>query len=161
MNKKTVLSLALIAILAFSVFINFYINSPISQEAYYYIKFGVVPKSNFAYPFSPPVSMYRALQIGLESQGYDKISLIGMSVTADFVYAFTDTGTFIGGTSIIRSVTTPPIDYSPTIVVLAGVYEYAWAITVNHATNPSKSPIGFCLVDAQTGMLLPKPIPPK
>jgi hypothetical protein len=104
--------------------------------------------------------MYRALIIGLESQGYDKISLIGMSVTADFAYAFTITGAAEGGSSITRLVTTPPTNYSSTIVDFAGVYDYAWAITVNHATNPSSSPVGFCLVDAQTGALLPKPIPP-
>ena len=106
--KKILLTIALIAILAFSVFLSLSLNSPISQEAHFYIKFGVVPRSNFAYPFSPPVSMYRALQIGLESQDYDKISLIGMSVTADFVYAFTDTGAFVGGTGIVRQVATPP-----------------------------------------------------
>ena len=159
-TNKALLSVALIAILTFSVFLSLHLNSPISQEAYFYIRFGVVPKSNFAYPFSPPVSMYRALLIGLESQGYNRISLRGMSVTADFVYAFTDTGTFVGGSQIVRQVTTPPTNYSPTIVVLAGVYEYAWAITVNHATNPSSPPVRFCLVDAQTGSLLPTPIPP-
>ena len=158
-TNKTLLTIALISILAFSVFVSLYLNSSISQEVHFYIKFGVVPRSNFAFPFSPPVSMYRALQIGLESLGYDKISLIGMSVTADFVYAFTDTGAFVGGTGIVREVTTLPTNYSSTIADFAGVYEYAWAITVNHATNPSSSPIGFCLVDAQTGMLLPKPIP--
>jgi hypothetical protein len=159
-TNKALLTIALVAILAFSVFVSLHLNGPIGQEAYFYIKFGVVPQSNFAFPFSPPVSMYRALQIGLESQGYDKMSLIGMSVTADFVYAFMDTGAFKGGSSITRWVTTPPTNYSSTIVDFAGVYDYAWAITVNHATNPSSTPVGFCLVDAQTGALLSKPIPP-
>jgi len=161
MDKKTLLIFVLIAILAFSVFVSIYLSSPLSQETRFYIKFGVVPMSNFAYPFSPPVSMYRALQIGLESLGYGKISLIGMSVTADFVYAFTDAGAYEGGTGIVREVTTLPENYSSTIVVMAGGYEYAWAITVNHAANPTNPPAGFCLVDAQTGSLLPKPIPPQ
>ena len=91
MNKKTAIILALIVALASSAFVNLYVDSFVSQEVHFYIKFGVVPASNFAYPFSPPVSMYHALQIGLESLGYDKTSLIGMSVTADFVYGFTDT----------------------------------------------------------------------
>ena len=69
--------------------------------------------------------MYRALQIGLKSQGYDKISLIGMSVIADFVYAFTITGAFEGGSSITRLIKTPPANYSSTIVDFAGVYDYA------------------------------------
>jgi len=159
-TDKALLTVALVAILAFSVFVSLGLNGPISQEAYFFIKFGVVPRSNFAFPFSPPISMYRALQIGLESQGYDKISLIGMSVTADFVYAFTITGASEGGSSITRLIMTPPTNYSSAMLPFAGVYDYAWAITVNHATNPSSTPVGFCLVDAQTGALLPKPIYP-
>ena len=168
--NKTLLTIALIAVLAFSVFLNVYLyiqnqnelqsNSHINQQTSFYGEFGVVPASNFAYPFSPPVSMYRALQIGLESEGWNKTSLVGMNVSADFVYAFIDTGAAVGGTSIIKLVMTPPANYSAAVQDFAGVDEYAWAVTVNNAANPSNPPLGFSLVDAQTGSLLPKPILP-
>ncbi len=165
MNKT--LTIALIAVLALSglqVVLVLYIqheNDLLTyQEQTFYNEFGLLPVSNFAYPFSPPISMYQALQIGLESEGWDKTSLAGMSVRADFVYAFTETAYLSGGTTIVRMVTTPPSNYSSTSEGLAGTYEYAWAITVKNATNPSNPPFGFTLVDAQAGSLLPKPIPP-
>jgi hypothetical protein len=168
--NKTLLTIALVAVLVFSVFLNAYLyiqnqnelqaSRHAGQEANFYDEFGVVPASNFAYPFSPPVSMYRALQIGLESEGWNKTSLIGMVVSADFVYAFIITGALADGTVINRRVTTPPANYSSVVLPLAGVEEYAWEVTVNNATNPSNPPLALSLVDAQTGSLLPKPTPP-
>ena len=103
--------------------------------------------------------MYQALQIGLESEGWNKTSLAGMSVSADFVFASTATGYPNGASGIVRMVTTPPANYS-SIVNFGVVYQYAWAVTVNNATHTSNPPLGFTLVDAQAGALLPRPIPP-
>jgi hypothetical protein len=168
MNKT--LTVALITVLAFSVFLNAYLYiqnqndlqtiGHTNQETNFYNEFGILPASNFAYPFSPPTSMYQALKTGLESEEWNKTSLTGMTVSADFVYASTATGYPNGTSGIVRIVTTPHANYSSDGSVFGEFYQYAWAVTINNATNPTNPPLGFILVDAQTGTLLPRPIPP-
>ena len=168
MNKA--LTVALIAVLAFSVFLAAYLyiqaqNASQSlprtnYETSFYNEFGVLPTSNFAYSFAPPVSMYQATRIGLESEGWNKTSLTGLTVSAHFVYASTATGYPNGPSGIVRVVTTPPANYSSDSM-FGACYQYAWAVSVKNSTNPFLKPIaGFTLVDAQTGTLLPRPEPP-
>ena len=169
MNKKLSI-IVLAAVLAFSIILNAYLyiqnqnllpaSRHADQETNFYNEFGIIPASNFACPFSPPISMYRALQIGLESEGWNKTSLVDKIVEADFVYVFVDTGAMADGVVINRRVTTPPANYSSVEFPFAGVDEYAWEITVNNVANASSQPLGLSLVDAQTGSLLPKPSVP-
>jgi DNA-binding HxlR family transcriptional regulator len=54
-----------------------------SEAAAYYNEFGaVIPITNVNSSFAPPISMYQALLIGLEANGWNKTSLDGMTVGA-------------------------------------------------------------------------------
>src|ERR1017187_5072957 len=55
-------------------------NSVNLQAMAYYSEFGLIPNTNVNSSFTPPVSMYRALQIGLETDGWNKTSLNGLTV---------------------------------------------------------------------------------
>jgi len=130
------------------------------QAAAYYNEFGVIPSSIVNVSFTPPVSMYRALQIGLESQGWDKASLRGKLVGVILVHwemLTNTTGVYPPIVSGWREVTSPPENYSNTYGN-GVVYGYAWEITVEKASRiPGVPPFGFSLVDATTGQILPNP----
>lgn len=86
----------------------------------YYNEFGVIPATNVNSSFSPPVSMYRALQMALQADGWNKTSLNGMIVDAYLMNSETrtDSTAFGNGTIMLfREVingpeTSPPSDYS-------------------------------------------------
>jgi hypothetical protein len=125
------------------------------QAAAYYNEFGVIPSTIVNASFTPPVSMYRALQIGLESQGWDKASLRGKLVGVILVHWEMLTNTT--GVSAFYLVTSPPENYSNTYGN-GVVYGYAWEITVENVEGvPSVPSLGFSLVDATTGQILPNP----
>jgi DNA-binding HxlR family transcriptional regulator len=104
----------------------------------YYNEFGVIPDVNVNSSFSPPVSVYRALQLGLQAGGWNKTSLYGMRVGAYLrtwkkitdpdVYNFT-----VPVEIDISPITVPPSDYSP-VYGEGVVYRYVWQIVV---TEPS------------------------
>jgi hypothetical protein len=133
------------------------------QAAAYYNEFGVIPSTNVNASFTPPVSMCRALQIGLESQGWDKASLRGKLVGAYLAHWWerltNTTGVPIAGVNglvpiagINGLVTSPPENYSDTYSN-GVVYGYAWEITVNNAGENGVG--GAVFVDATTGQILP------
>jgi len=125
----------------------------------YYNEFGVMPLTNVNSSFTPPVSMYRALQIGLESQGWNKTSLKGKLVDASLVHwdeLTNTTGSYPNWVGVSGAVTSPPQNYS-NIYGNGIVYGYGWEITVENATGITIPPLGFSLVDATTGQILPNP----
>ena len=63
------------------------------DAAAYYNEFGVIPTTNVNSSFSPPISMYQALQIALENEGWNKTSLNGKVVGAYLMNGETDTNT--------------------------------------------------------------------
>ena len=88
----------------------------------YYNEFGVIPATNVNASFAPPVSMYRALQIALQTDGWNKTSLNGMRVSAYLAKWQTVTEpTYFNSTAwepitidiTSNQLTTPPSDYSP------------------------------------------------
>ncbi len=134
-----------------------------NQEALaYYNEFGAIPKTNVNSSFSPPISMYRALQIGLEEEGWNKTSLEGMQVSAYLYHWMTITNittlqenspTELNLTS--DPATSPSIDYSP-IYGNGVIYRYVWEIIVTHMNGVLQiPPPGFSMVDAATGQILP------
>ena len=137
------------------------IGSPFNESYYevaaYYNEFGTIPASYFAYPFSPPISMYYALQIGLETDGWNKTSLQGMVVGVSLVHGQTGGNESVFGTGIDAYETTPPANYS-NIYDNGTIYRYMWEIIVNNATAPTRPPRDFILVDTTTGWVLPKPL---
>jgi hypothetical protein len=131
----------------------------------YYNEFGVIPATNVNASFSPPVSMYRALQLGLQADGWNKTSLNGRIVgaylvnwktTTDSTGFISGTGIALNGNGVIGPLTTPPADYSD-VYGDGVIYRYVWQIIVENTTGITLPPIGFSLIDASTGQILPNP----
>ena len=131
----------------------------------YYNEFGVIPATNVNSSFAPPVSMYRALQMALQANGWNKTSLNGMRVGAYLTNAETvaDSNASNGNGTIMffhepisRSETSPPSDYAP-VYGNGVIYRYVWQIIVQNSTGVTIPPIGFTLIDAATGEILPNP----
>ena len=126
----------------------------IGEANIYYNEFGVIPSTEVNSFLNPPISMYHALQIGLESEDWNKTSLKGMTVTISLMHGEIPTDGTQGWTNIQGPVTTAPASYSPTYGQGA-TYVYLWEITVNKSKGPGIPPLGFVLLDAATGMILP------
>jgi hypothetical protein len=137
-----------------------------NEAAAYYNEFGVIPTTNVNSSFAPPISMYHALQIGLDSQGWNKTSLKGTLVYAYLMnWVMYTNGTAPAGFTVGYAETigslglTPPENYSKTYGN-GVVYGYGWAIEVWNATQtpiPTEPLpfLGYSLVDATTGQILP------
>ena len=61
---------------------NFNVAAYYTDAEVYFNEYGVIPTTNVNSSFAPPISMYHALQIGLDSQGWNKTSLKGTLVYA-------------------------------------------------------------------------------
>lgn len=166
MKKQTLIVLILVAVLAISTSANIsqfmfnqqLRNTNIGEANIYYNEFGVIPSTNVNSSFIPPVSMYRALQIALETDGWNKASLRGMTVNINLMHGDTITNSSTYFTGIDGEVTSPPANYSN--VYGDGdsiIYRYIWEIAVNNASSPGIPPLGFSLVDAVSGVILPNP----
>lgn len=102
MNKR-ILVIVLIAALAVSLFLNvalYYQNYSVNQQqkdfTVYYNEFGNVSLQSISYNFSPPVSIYRALKIALDSDDWNTTSLENMTVRVSLDYfKFTNDSTII------------------------------------------------------------------
>jgi DNA-binding HxlR family transcriptional regulator len=128
----------------------------------YYSEFGLIPATNVNSSFAPPVSMYRALQIALEADGWNKTSLNGMIVGAYFHSWQTITNQSVYKPNLPQTIsinppTTPPTDYSD-VYGDGVIYSYVWEIIVQNASQSNiHPPIGFSLVDVSTSQILPNP----
>lgn len=133
----------------------------------YYNEFGVIPATNVNSSFAPPVSMYRALQMGLKADGWNKTSLNGMRVgaylmkwmeTVNWREIVTDRTAFNTTLFYIASIgpeTSPPSDYSD-VYGNGEIYRYVWQITVLNSTGITIPPIETW-IDAATGQILTVP----
>jgi len=129
-----------------------------NEAAAYYNEFGVVPNANVNSSLAPPISMYQALIIGLKAEGWTKKSLQGMKVGVGLVYGETQANsTSPFNTGINGPVTSPPASYVD-VYENGIIYRYIWEVTVNNASYESIPPLGFSLIDASTGEVLPNPI---
>ena len=130
--------------------------------AYYNSQFGsIVPSTNVNSSFAPPISMYQALLIGLESQGYTKTLLQGMSISINlshwYMIANSTSGTMQGGgLNGLLPMTNPPENYSD-IYSNGVIYLYVWQIDIQRTDLMSLSNSVLpqqILVDASTGSLV-------
>lgn len=179
---RTILAYTLIAIaVVSSIFAYFSIsgfaaenNSP---KAKYHRLFGSTLIVGWNYSFSPPISMYQAVNIALQSDEWKASSLENMTVhvsldyyifytnvTALYQLASKDNLTLTGypnpdlsmtGSELIHEVTAPVDNYQPQF--FNGVTgRYIWTIAVQHTSGGiSIPPPGYYLVDARTGELVP------
>ena len=130
--------------------------------AYYNSQFGsIVPSTNVNSSFAPPISMYQALLIGLESQGYTKTLLQGMSISINlshwYMIANSTSGTMQGGgLNGLLPMTNPPENYSD-IYSNGVIYLYVWQIDIQRTDLMSLSNSVLpqqILVNASTGSLV-------
>ena len=110
-----------------------YAASSFYNESAYYREFGVIPNTNVNSSFTPPISMYSALQIGLDSQGWNKTSLKGTFVIADLsnweLLTNNTAGNYPAYAAIGPVGPAPPENYSNTYGN-GVVYGYCWIIEV-------------------------------
>lgn len=156
MRKKTVSLVTIVAIILVIVFFEFFVfETPMQRTtdpyfAAYYNEFNETPKPNYNYTFSPPVSMYHALLIALESDRWNATSLQNMTIGVWLDFCAFGPGSF----DRLYSVTFQPADWSPK-QVNDTTYRYVWTISVE---GPGKSmgipPPGYYWVDAATAELV-------
>jgi len=157
MGKQATILVTVCVMIIVVVFFEFFVfitptqqsNDPYSTQ--YYDEFNKTPTPTYNYPFSPPVSMYHALLIALESGGWNATSLQNMaiSVELDFI-AFGP-----NGWTLIYRVTSPAVDWSPQ-QVNDTTYRYVWTIIVYYSGSAkSIPPSGYYYVDAATAELVP------
>ena len=117
----------------------------------YFLEFGNVSLQSPNINFSPPVDMYRALTIALESDGWNASSLGNMQVYVDLEYR-----EFLSnyGSQWLHDVTQPAKDYSP-VEINGTTYRYVWEIEVEPSNMNVIPPLGFYWVDAATGEIVP------
>jgi hypothetical protein len=122
------------------------------QFTLYYEEFGSVSVMSRSYNFSPPISMYDALRIALESGGWNASSLSNMGVRVSLCYMAYRSA----DNCSTYDVTQPAKDYSP-VQVNGTTYRYVWSITVESlaAWGREFPPPGYYYVDAATGEIVP------
>ncbi len=118
------------------------------EAAAYYAEFGEIPVTNVNSSFTPPISLYTALIIGLQAKGWNKTSLNGMGVGA-YLSSYSQISAD-GSITSLSPLSNIPANYSD-IHYNSTVYGYVWQITVQYPG------FGFpqcTLVDASTGQIL-------
>jgi hypothetical protein len=161
MGKKAVVSVTACVMIIVVVFFEFFVfTTPTRQAtkdpyfAAYYNEFNKTPTTTYNYNFSPPVSMYHALLVALESGGWNATSLSNMIVRASLGYWEFWNSSSMNGSEFLHGVTQPAIDYSP-VQVNDTTYRYIWDIVVQGNAGVLSIPPPLCWVDAATGEIVP------
>jgi hypothetical protein len=117
----------------------------------FFLEFGNVSVQGPNLDFSPPVDMYRALTIALESDNWNASSLKDMTV-----YAYLQYWEFSSNEAVwLHDVTQPAKDYAA-VQVNGTTYRYIWDIEVEPSGNIREiPPPGLYWVDAATGEIIP------
>ncbi len=159
--SKVVLVLAALLILSVGVNVLFYINSQAPKNtdlAQLVHKFGSFNISHHTYDFSPPVSMYRAITIGLQSDGWNASSLANLTISANLKeIEFTSNGTS-SGYQVMSEVKEPAKNWADVELNSTTVDKYVWIISLDKNEQigiPHVLPVGLYFVSAKTGELLP------
>jgi hypothetical protein len=137
--------------------LNTQVNNPQNSTNFilYYDEFGNVSVASPSYNFSPPISMYQALRIALESDGWTASSLNNMTVSASIEYWKFGSNSSSSGSVLLHYVTQRPNDYSP-VQVNGTTYRYIWDIVVEPSVGArSIPPPGLYWVDAATAEIVP------
>jgi hypothetical protein len=160
MGKKAAILATVCIMIVVVVFFEFFVfttppqqsNDPYSTQ--YYDEFNKSPALAYNYNFSPPISMYHALLIALESGGWTESSLINMTVRVFLEYTEFWSNSSSSGSEFLHEVTQPARDYSP-VQVNGTTYRYIWDIVVENNVGLQMPPPGLYYVDAATGEIVP------
>lgn len=127
--------------------------------ASYYNKFGNVSLTSRSYNFSPPITMYHALRIAFESDGWNASSLSNMTVRVWLEYGSFFSNSSSSGGGPLQEVTQPATDYSPVYIGYTNTaYRYIWLIQVDDSAYLGvfhTPPQGLYFIDAATGEIIP------
>src|SRR5208337_1257043 len=160
MGKKAVILATVCVMIIVVVFFEFFVfitPTQLSNSAYstiYYDEFNKTPTPAYEYSFSPPVSMYHALLIALESGGWDAASLQNMTIEVELDYCAFFNSSNETGFERLSPVTHSVPDWSPT-QVNDTTYRYVWTIVAQYSRGMSIPPPGYYYVDAATAELVP------
>jgi DNA-binding transcriptional ArsR family regulator len=143
---------------------NAFLSAANPEATAYYTHFGVTPSTDVNSSFTPPISLYHALMIGLEAMGWNKTSLEGMTVSISLMHQTTNSTDAAAGIQSQDVVYAPtvPTNYSDTSAH-GNLSRYAWYIQVQDAKFkndisyfPWVPPHGLS-IDASTGQICPFP----
>ena len=134
MNKSKII-ITLVVALAFTITLSafFYVQNqtvtPNQELKIFKEEFGNVKVSSPNYDFSPPITMYRALTIGLESDDWNASSLENMTVTTSLNFDYFTQTNNSSGFGPINGVTQPVKNYSDIQVNSTTIERYVWYIS--------------------------------
>lgn len=160
---KNIVIIVLVIFLAFSVILNVFsyvkTQAVIRQEnegLAFNQKFGAVQIVGYVYNVSPPVSMYKALQISLESDHWTATTLQNKTVHVNLFYGvFHHNQTVTGYELEPLNAPAPGTDFS-SVKQGENIYRYVWEIVVTPTGNVIYiPPYGLYLVDVTSGEIIP------
>jgi hypothetical protein len=158
-NKAFILATVCIEIVVVVFFEFVVFRTPVQQTTdpyitVYYNEFNKT-LTPYNYSFSPPVSMYRALIIALESGGWNATSLKDMTIFVEFDYCAFVKNAKEAAFRNIYNVTQPVADWLPQRINDT-TYRYIWIVEIRDASGfLSIPPTGLYCVDAGTAELVP------
>jgi hypothetical protein len=120
----------------------------------YKSEFEVPPTLQQNYSFSTPISMYRALHIALESDGWNKTSLEGMKIEVGLSYIRFINSQNRTGFEVLQDILTQPAGNFSAVQIGDNTYRYVWSIYVANATVNMR-PYAYYYVDSASGELVP------
>jgi len=120
----------------------------------YKSEFGVPPTMRQNYTFWTPVSMYRALCVGLGSDGWNQTSLKGTKVQVSFDYLRFTNGQNSTGMEVLQSSVTEQVGNCSAVQIGNNTYRYVWSIYVSNATSGMR-PCAIYYVDAASAQIIP------
>lgn len=152
-------------------------SSEKSPEATYHRLYGYTPVVGGNYSFTPPISLYRALNLALASDGWNQSSLTNMTIYTTLSYEVfytnvtalnqiaaqenltlighpTDFNQTVNGYESIHEVTAPVPNYQPQFYNGVSL-RYIWSIAIEKDSGMTIPPWGYYMVDAATGELIP------
>lgn len=171
MNKNSMLSVVLVAILIVSLGMTAYLyvqNQNLNQQLntnnadntriMYYSTLTHIRNENNNNSFAPPVSLFNALLTAFQYSGWTDDTLMELNATrvdVKLVYGYVNAAS---NATVVVGAATPQVDYS-NFVVGGVTYQYMWQV-VAYDASADLMPLthdGYCLVDAVTGEFLPIP----
>jgi hypothetical protein len=179
LKAVTCLLIALVALTSLFLYVNS--NASGNYEATYHNLYGATPVAGGNYSFSPPISMYHAIDIALASDGWNQSSLQNMTVHASLyknlfytngsaLLEYADNANItltvlpnrdlpnlsdMRGVEDLGEVTAPVDNYQPQIYNQVTI-RYIWSIVITQNRDGIQiPPPGLYYVDAATGELVP------
>ena len=127
----------------------------------YYNEFGaVVPNTETNSSFAPPISMYQALIIGLQSDSWNKTFLQGFTVYINLMpwAIYANSTNWVEPTNLNKYGVplNPPANYSD-FNENGTIFRYVWQIDIQKTGHIGIPPYDLILIDASTGQIVPNP----